>query len=219
MALRLLPFRDVNEHDVVNLFANQTVDASPSTNGNGSAGVMVKILSGNLNKDVIDHINSSYLGDTTQPFIGAVQYPTVPLRVTAATKDAAVLGVTLKQTLQNDENGEKLLYRPTKAAELGACLSGQAVPIARRGTFTFDETAYEKNATFAPGNLAVISANAGKLSGVTWANTSGETIVGTILATGNRTSQIGQADQFAGTGTAQFAVVSLDCSLSNTYTA
>ena len=64
MALRLLPFRQYSDNDVVNLFANQTVDSAPSTNGNGSAGVMVKVLSGNLNKDVIDLIDSSYLGKT-----------------------------------------------------------------------------------------------------------------------------------------------------------
>ena len=93
------------------------------------------------------------------------------------------------------------------------------MPVATKGLFTFDETAFEKDANFAPGNLAIVSANAGKLSGIAWANTSGETIVGTILGTGNRTSQLGVADQFAGTGTAQYALVQLDCSLSSTYTA
>ena len=219
MALRLLPFRQYSDNDVINLFANQTVDSAPSTNGNGSAGVLVKILSGNLNKDTIDLIDSSYLGKSDYPFLGANKYPTVPLRVTSATKDAPVLGVTLRQTLETDENGEKLIYNPVKRDELQAVLSGQAVPVATKGLFTFSEDAYEKNANFAPGNLAVISANAGKLSGVAWASTSGETIVGTILGTGNRTSQMGQADQFAGTGTAQYALVQLDCSLSNSYTA
>lgn len=219
MALRLLPFRQYSDNDVINLFANQTVDSAPATNGNGSAGVLVKILSGNLNKDTIDLIDSSYLGKSDYPFLGANKYPTVPLRVTAATKDAPVLGVTLRQTLETDENGEKLIYNPVKRDELQAVLSGQAVPVATKGLFTFSEDAYEKNANFAPGNLAVISATAGKLSGVAWASTSGETIVGTILGTGNRTSQMGQADQFAGTGTAQYALVQLDCSLSNSYTA
>lgn len=219
MALRLLPFRQYSDNDVVNMFANQNVDTSPSTNGFGSAGVMVKVLSGNLNKDVIDLIDSSYLGNTSYPFLGAVKYPTVPLRAVAATKDAAVLGVTLRQTIQQDENGEKLIYNPIKKDELQAVLSGEAVPIATKGLFTFDETAYEKNANFAPGNVACISANAGKLTGVAWANLSGETVVGHILGTGNRTSQNGKSDQFAGTGTAQYALVKLDCSLSQTYTA
>ena len=44
MALRLYPFRQYNDSDVVNLFANNVVDDNPTTNGNGSAGVMVKVL-------------------------------------------------------------------------------------------------------------------------------------------------------------------------------
>jgi len=219
MALRLLPFRQYSDNDVINLYANQDVDESPSTNGNGSAGVLVKVLSGNMNKDIHDLIDSSYLGKTDYPFLGADKYPTVPLRCKAATTGTAVIGVTLRQTVKNDENGEKLIYNPVKRDELQAVLSGQAVPVATKGLFTFSEDAYEKDSNFAPGNLAVISANAGKLSGVAWANTSGETIVGTILGTGNRTSQNGQSDQFAGTGTAQYALVQLDCSISNTYTA
>ena len=54
MALRLYPFRQYNETDVINLFANQVVDDNPSTDGNGSAGVMVKVLSGNMNQDTFD---------------------------------------------------------------------------------------------------------------------------------------------------------------------
>ena len=217
MALRLLPFRQYSDHDVVNLYANQDVDDNPTTNGNGSAGVLVKVLSGNLNKDTFDLIDSSYLGKTDYPFVGADKYPTVPLRVTAATTGNGVLGVTLRQTLKNDENGEKLLYNPVKRDELQAVLSGQAVPVASKGIFTFDETAYEKDSNFVPGNICGISAgSAGKLTGFareSLADLAG-TIVGQILGTGNRTSQIGASDQFAGTGTAQYALVQLDCSAS-----
>ena len=145
MALRLYPFRQYNETDVINLFANQIVDDSPTTNGNGSAGVMVKVLSGNMNQDTFDLIGSDYLGKTDYPFLGADKYPTVPLRFTPATTGAPVLGVTLNQTLKNDENGEKLLYNPIKKDELQAVLSGQACPVATKGMFTFDETAYEKD--------------------------------------------------------------------------
>ncbi len=70
MALKLLPFRQYSDNDVVNLYANQDVE-SPTTNGNGSAGVLVKVLSGNMNKDTIDLIDSSYLGKTDYPFLGA----------------------------------------------------------------------------------------------------------------------------------------------------
>jgi len=216
MALRLLPFRQYSDIDVINLYANQDVDDTPTTNGNGSAGVLVKVLSGNMNKDVIDFIDSSYLGKTDYPFLGADKYPTVPLRCKAATTGTAVIGVTLRQTVKEDENGEKLIYNPVKRDELQAVLSGQAVPVATKGLFTFDESAYEKDSNFAPGNLAVVSANEGKMTGVTHEDLAGSTysVVGTILGTGNRTSQMGKADQFAGTGTAQYALVQLDCSAS-----
>jgi len=217
MALRLYPFRQYSDYEVVNLYANQDVDDNPSTNGNGSAGVMVKVLSGDLNQDTFNLIDTSYLGKTDYPFLGADKYPTVPLRVTAATTGNAVLGVTLRQTLKNDENGEKLLYNPIKKDELQAVLSGQAVPVCTRGLFTFDETAYEKDSNFVPGNICGISAdNAGKLTGFARESLAdvGATLVGAILGTGNRTSQLGKADEFAGTGTAQYAMVQLDCSSS-----
>jgi len=216
MALRLYPFRQYNETDVINLFANQIVDDSPTTNGNGSAGVMVKVLSGNMNQDTFDLIGSDYLGKTDYPFLGADKYPTVPLRFEPATTGAPVLGVTLNQTLKNDENGEKLLYNPIKKDELQAVLSGQACPVATKGMFTFDESAYEKDANFVPGNVVGISANAGKLTGYNRERLVDldAALVGHILATGNRTSQNGQSDVFAGTGTAQYALVALDSTAS-----
>jgi hypothetical protein len=169
-----------------------------------------------MNPDTFDLIGSDYLGKTDDPFLGADKYPTVPLRFVAATTGAPVLGVTLNQTIKNDENGEKLLYNPIKKDELQAVLSGQACPVATKGLFTFDENAYEKDTNFAPGNVAAISANAGKLTGVTRESLADlvGTLVGQILATGNRTSQNGQSDVFAGTGTAQYALVQLDCSAS-----
>lgn len=216
MALRLYPFRQYNETDVINLFANQVVDDNPSTNGNGSNGVMVKVLSGNLNQDTFDLVGSTYLGKTDYPFLGADKYPTVPLRFVAATTGAPVLGVTLNQTLKDDENGEKLLYNPIKKDELQAVLSGQACPVATKGLFTFDENAYEKDTNFVPGNVVGISANAGKLTGYNRERLVDldAALVGHILATGNRTSQNGQSDIFAGTGTAQYALVALDTTAS-----
>jgi len=215
MALRLYPFRQYSDHDVVNMFANQIVDENPSTDGDGSAGVLVKVLSGDLKKDVIEFAaSSSYLGKTDYPFLGADKYPQVPLRCIAATTGAPVLGVTLNQTIKNDENGEKLIYNPIKADELQAVLSGQAVPVATKGLFTFDETAYTKSSTFIPGNVAVVSATDGKMDGLSSDLINLHRVIGHILATGNRTSQNGQSDEFAGTGTAQYAMVHIDASAS-----
>ena len=78
MALRLFPFRQYSDHNVINMFANQTVDDNPSTDGNGSAGVIVKVFTdggvpgGSISKDVIEFASSSsYLGKTDYPFLGA----------------------------------------------------------------------------------------------------------------------------------------------------
>ena len=229
MALRLFPFRQYSDHNVINMFANQTVDDNPSTDGNGSAGVIVKVFTdggvpgGSITKDVIEFASSSsYLGKTDYPFLGADKYPQVPLRVGAATTGAPVLGVTLNQTINNDENGEKLLYNPVKKDELQAVLSGQAVPVATKGLFTFAAggatstfSAFGNNTTTVPGNLAVIdSSNDGKMVGVNPDQLNKHRVVGHIIATGERTSQIGQADYFAGTGTAGYAMVQLDATAS-----
>ena len=114
MALRLYPFRQYSEQDVINLFANDTADTSPSTNGNGSAGVFVKVSAGNMDLDPITYADNGYLGKTDYPFIGAAQYPSVPLTFTAATAGTPVLGITLNQTVLEDENGEKLLLMLVK---------------------------------------------------------------------------------------------------------
>lgn len=220
MSLRLYPFRQYSEYDVVNLFASDTVDTLPSTNGNGSAGVFVKVSAGNLDLDPITYAtNDTVLGKTDYPFLGAAQYPSVPLTFTAATTGAPVLGITLNQTLLTDENGEKLLYNPIKRAELQAVLSGQAVPVATRGIFTLADTAIDwVDANMAPNSHLLISLNAGKVSGLSSVNNgptlSGNyTIIGRVLATGSRASQNGKSDYFAGSTTAgaKYAMVQIDC--------
>jgi hypothetical protein len=221
MALRLYPFRQYSEQDVINLFANDTADTSPSTNGNGSAGVFVKVSAGNMDLDPITYADNGYLGKTDYPFIGAAQYPSVPLTFTAATAGTPVLGITLNQTVLEDENGEKLLYNPVKASELQAVLSGQAVPVATRGTFTLADTAVDwVDANMVVNSNLLISANAGKVSGLAPTNagplTGQYTIVGKVLATGQRVSSNGESDQFAGTGTGKYALVQIDCTSTTT---
>jgi hypothetical protein len=222
MSLRLYPFRQYSEFDVINLFASSTCDDNPFTNGNGSAGVFVKVNAGNLDSDPITYASNSYLGKTDYPFLGAAQYPTVPLTFTAATNDAPVLGITLNQTLAYDENAEKLLYNPVKKAELQAVLSGQAVPVATRGMFTLADTAIDwVDANMVVNSHLLISANAGKVTGLapttTGALTGQYAIIGKVLATGSRASQNGKSDYYAGTGTAgaKYALVQIDCANSS----
>jgi hypothetical protein len=201
------------------MFASDTVDATPSTNGNGSAGVFVKVSAGNLDLDPIQYTATDItntLGKADYPFLGAAQYPAVPLQFTAATAGTPVLGITLNQTLAADENGERLLYNPVKRAELQAVLTGQAVPVATKGVFTLADTAIDwVDASMTVNNHLVISANAGKVSGLSAAAVSPLTgtasIIGRILGTGQRVSQNGKSDYFAGTTTGKYALVQIDC--------
>ena len=73
MALRLLPFRQYDEQDVVNIFALKNADVLESTTGDGagSNGVFVTVSDGNFDQDVITYGSNSYLGKTDYPFVGA----------------------------------------------------------------------------------------------------------------------------------------------------
>ena len=224
MALNLLPFRQYDENDVVNLFAFSPAVALAATTDDGQAsqGSIVKIAGGNFNQDLITYGSDSYLGKTDYPFVAGDMYPTNSLLITGCGADenaSAVLGVTLNQTAKNDENGEKLLYNATKKEELQAVLPGQSVPVATKGIFTFAESAFTNN-SFA--NVAIgggiATAAAGKITGVALGTTGQDgvlastsrsilgQVIGTVIGTGERVSQNSSlTDQFAG----KFAIVKL----------
>lgn len=197
--LRLLPFRQYNEHDVVNLYSLVSSDALDSTTGDGlgSNGVFVKVSEGNFNLDTITYGSDSYLGKTDYPFVGGAMYPSNPLTITGATSGDLPLGLTLNQTAKADENGEKLLYNPTKKEELQAVLPGQTVPVATRGIFTLAAEAFDGAASeyTIGGGIQMSYTNAGKVTG---AAATDATSFGTVLGTGTRTSQGGVTDVFAG---------------------
>ena len=207
MALRILPFRQYDENDVVNLFAlvgegnTQTTDS-----GDGDAGVFVQVASGNFGADPVSYATNSYLGKTDYPFVGRNQYPGVPLRCKPATAGNSVLGITLLQTAQQDENGEKLLYNPQKKEELQCVLPGQAVPVLTRGIITLTADAASQGLTHTIGTGVKIGGDAGKVTGCR-PDTDTEKI-GIVIGTGDRTAQT-ESDQFAGTGTEKYLVVAL----------
>jgi hypothetical protein len=209
MALRTLPFRQYSESDVINMFALGTgfVNQSVTTTGNGDAGVFVTVESGNLNVDTITYDNAyaSYLGKVDYPFVGSNQYPRVSLSLKPATSGDALLGLTLRQTAKEDENGEKLLYYPQKAEELMCMLPGQSVPVASRGMFSITDAAYVGAIGIGSG-LKLPSGVSGKLTGCS--NTD-PAQVAIVLATGSRTSSTSIADQFAGTTTGAYAIIGL----------
>ena len=205
MSIRILPFRQYSDNDVVNLYAldNNSVLTSTTDVGSGDAGVFVTITDGNFNNDPVTYQTNSYLGDSSFPFLGTTEmYPEVNLKVNAATSGQKPLGITLLQTAKNDENGEKLLYNPTKQTELQAALPGQAVPIATKGIFTLSSSGFDGSATdFTIGApIAMSYTNPGKVTGAAINNHGhwGSGHFGNVIGTGSRTNQGPTSDQFLG---------------------
>ena len=220
MGLRILPFRQYSDHDVINLFSvigSDVLDSTTDT-GAGDAGVFVKVSDGDFDKEPVEYQTNSYLGDSSYPFLGTTKmYPEVNLKITGAKDEDHAIGMTLLQTAKNDENGEKLLYNPTKQAELQAVLPGQAVPIATKGIFTLSSSAFDGPiSSYAPGNRIKLSSNAGKITGFSTVSattiTTGDLVdedkvFGHVLGTGIRVSEGPTTDQFAG----NYIIISFDC--------
>lgn len=188
MALRILPFRQYDENDVINMFALGDAYVNESTTGSsfGDAGVFVAVDAADFNADPVTYGTDSYLGKTDYPFVGANQYPSVSLKVKPAVSGTALLGLTLRQTAKFDENGEKLLYYPQKREELQCVLPGQAVPVATRGVFTVTAGAYTGALTVGGGiKLATGVAASGKV-GACPVNDPAR--VGVVIGTGSRSS-------------------------------
>ena len=185
---RLLPFRQVNESDVVNLYALEagSVNDNLTGVGNGDAGVFVKVTTGNFDADPVGYETNSYLGKTDYPHIGYQQmYPTVNKTVAPATSGELPLGITLWETAKYDENGESLLRYPQKAYEMQAVVPGMATPVALRGVFSLHQNAFDGAAsTWAIGTGIQMSyTNAGKITGVAPTDSA---CFGTVIGSGSR---------------------------------
>lgn len=198
MGLKLLPFRQYDEHDVVNLYryADGMVLDNLTGAGSGDAGTFVVISAGDFSLDPVSYASDSYLGKTDYPYVGVAQYPKVNLQLGPTTSGNSCFGITLLQCAKHDENGEKLLYYPQKALEHEAVLPGQAVPVATRGVFTIFEDAFDGSATdyTIGGDFTYSYTNKGKITGAA----AGDTVWGQVIGTGSRTTQNGETDQFDG---------------------
>ena len=121
---KLRPFRQIDENDVLNLYAFDGSDVD--------AGAVVKLETSSAkswsNLDEFDtvSINNSYANTVSDRYA-------VTARVSLANSGDAVLGMLLFGVKETDENGEKLIWHPRKAHEMQVSLSGQAVPVATRG--------------------------------------------------------------------------------------
>ena len=133
---RLKPFRDYSEHDVINLFSFNDTAIILDANAAGvvHAGSCVKVKTGWSNDaettDMIDNVGAAYNNTVSQRWGVAAN-----VQLTDGGNDETVLGITLYDVREYDENGEALKFNPRKQDELQCSLSGQAVPIATRGLF------------------------------------------------------------------------------------
>jgi len=138
MAYKLRPFRDYNEHDVLNLFS---YDTTGLTAGSISVtkGTLVKIATGWKNYNSGEEIGGGleYIGSagTLAPANVVSQRYGVTAKVVASTTGETPIGLTLFDLKDADENGELLKYRPRKAAEMQVVIPGQATPVVTRGIF------------------------------------------------------------------------------------
>ena len=136
MATYLHQFRQYDENDVINLFTfdGTTVDA----------GKLVKLDSSNAFVGVgeEDHVGLGAAAGAAYPNTVSTTFD-VKAKVVLAGAGAANLpiGMTLVAMAETDENGEKLLYNPRKAAEMGVVIPGQAVPILTRGIVLYRSSA------------------------------------------------------------------------------
>lgn len=175
MAKRILPYRDYSEHDVVNMFSLDTsaltlANCTEAGSGEHDSGVVVKVKAGVLPGDMYNTDSGlatsgnlrDYLGASpTSAHIGYNAYPFNGMTVEAAGAGDAAIGITLRETLAYDENGEKLLYYKQKLDEAQGVLPGQTVPVLTRGIVLLDASAFESVPTAAGAKL-YLSVTSGK---------------------------------------------------------
>jgi len=237
MAIRLLPFRDYDEHDVVNLFKSagtleQFIDLSTDgrrSTPQGDAGVFVKVSNGSLNGedtnwDPID-IDAktgaqSLLGKTDYPNVAKNFYPEAALSFEPLESDAdECIGITLRQTVARDELGENLLYNQVKKDELYGVLPGEVVPVLSKGMISITADAFVDGTVGQVGDV-LIGAAGGQVVAKTRAAAAAENanaqILGKILAVGHRDDEagaLGGTNVFGKAGLMKggYAIVKIDC--------
>lgn len=197
MAKRILPYRDYSEHDVVNLFAldvsSKTLSSFvPNGTGDFDAGVVVSVSAGALPGEVSelrastpdnlrDYLGASFSG----AHIGFNGYPAnTGMTVAPANGSGRALGITLRETLAFDENGEKMLYYKQKLDEAQGVLPGETVPVLSKGMVLLAASAF--STAPALGDDLEVDSTSGEEGKLVTA-TSG-TVVGKVIATGTDTS-------------------------------
>jgi len=189
---RLKPFRQHAETDVVNLFSLKDDDGDVMASYSDlkadgakiNKGLLVSVKAGWKNTD--DPVNKTGIGNP-----GATYSNTVSFRYGAAAtvepcaSGTQPLGLTIWDVAEVDENGEKLIYNPRKAAEMQAVVSGQAVPVLTKGIVLYSGnlTSGGADSVTAGAKIYADMANQGEISTSATESTGGATQlqVGTTL--------------------------------------
>lgn len=140
MAIRIRPFQNYEEHDLINMYALEPALANESqlSTGDGDIGVLVTISKADLDDPTITWMDNSYLGTTKPKHLGTPNnYPVTSIQVKPAKKGDVFFGVTMWQTCKTDDNGEKLINKRELLGANHAVLPGQTIPILTRGWLDF----------------------------------------------------------------------------------
>lgn len=148
------PLRQYNESDVINMFAYNGASASK--------GLLVKVDGGGW-KSTDEPVGMDGTAGASVANTISARYSTTA-KVTAAASGDNALGMLLMSVAETDENGEKLIFNPRKAAEMGVVVSGQTVPVLSRGIVLYSGAVLAAE-TFSAG-AALYGADSGEITSV-----------------------------------------------------
>lgn len=170
--MNIKPFRDYDEHEVINLFAvsGESVNKGCFVSAVGS-GFNLKTASTYDENSIIDGVKSARFN-----------VPHVVAPAASGVSKYAVLGMLLKDVRTVDENGYPLKFEPRKAAEMDVVISGEAAPIVKRGIFLY--SGISGNPAAGSG-LALSDAGDGSLKTIATTGTNAEKVVAIALGPKN----------------------------------
>lgn len=170
--MNIKPFRDYDEHEVINLFA---VDGESVNKG-----CFVTAATSGFNPDSPAAFDdNSYLSSVTS---ARFNVPHLVVPAASGSPRFSVLGMLLKDVRQVDENGYPLKFEHRKAAEMDVVISGEAAPIVKRGIFLYSGIS---GAPAAGSGLAISDAGDGSLKTIAATGANVEKIVAVALGTKN----------------------------------
>lgn len=133
---RMLPYRDYDEHEVINgLFS--TVE------GELSAGTLMSIASSDITKATVEPVaNPNDLGSADHVYTTSWALPNKIQTATSGAAKRDILGMALYSVQETDNLGRKLIYDPVKRDELNVLLSGEAMPVLKRGIVIINDAGF-----------------------------------------------------------------------------